>query len=78
MFSTNKDFKTYQEGAKSKAWRRAIDLEIESIENNGTWELGTLSKALNTIGVKWLYKTKYIYKGEVYKPIERLMAKGYS
>lgn len=37
-----------------------------------------LLKGLNTIGVKWIYKTKYNERGEVDKHKDRLIAKGYS
>ncbi|MCH95230.1 copia-type polyprotein, partial [Trifolium medium] len=36
-----------------------MDLKIESIEKNITWELTKLPKGANVIGVKWIYKTKY-------------------
>lgn len=39
MFIFNEDPMSYEEAAKSRKWRNAIDLEIESIERNKTWEL---------------------------------------
>lgn len=53
-------------------------LEIEAIERNDTWELNTLPNGSNTIGVKWIYKTKYNEKGEIEKHKAKLVAKGYS
>ena len=35
-----------------------MDLEIEAIERNGTWELTDLPKGMKKIGVKWVFKTK--------------------
>lgn len=55
-----------------------MDLELEAIERNGTWELTTLPIGAKKIGVKWVYKTKYNEKGEVEKYKARLVAKGYA
>ena len=43
----------------SNEWR------IQSIEKNNTWELTTLSLGKKSIGVKWVYKTKYKLDGNV-------------
>lgn len=55
-----------------------MDLELEAIERNGTWELTTLLAGAKRIGVKWIFKTKYNEKGEVENHKARLVAKGYS
>ena len=39
--------------------------EIQSIENNNTWELTILPIGKKPIGVKWVYKTKYKLDGNV-------------
>ncbi|CAJ2663992.1 unnamed protein product [Trifolium pratense] len=78
VFSTNGDPTTYDEAHKQEVWRKAMDQEIESIENNKTWKLTSLPQGAKTIGVKWIYKTKYNEKGEVEKYKARLVAKGYS
>lgn len=36
-----------------------MDLDIEVIERNNTWEFIILLKVENKIEVKWIYKTKY-------------------
>jgi hypothetical protein len=55
-----------------------MDLEIEAIEKNNTWELTSLPSDAKKIGVMWIYKTKLNEKGKIenYKAI--LVAKGYS
>ncbi|VVA34051.1 Hypothetical predicted protein, partial [Prunus dulcis] len=58
-------------------WREAMDNEIKSIEKNQTWELTDLPKGKQTIGVKWVFRTKLNKKGEVDKHKARLVAKGY-
>ena len=55
-----------------------MDLEIEVIERNETWELTNLPKGMKKIGVKWIFKTKLNENGEVDKDKARLVAKGYA
>ena len=55
-----------------------MDVEMEAINKNGTWELTELPKGGKTIGVKWAYKTKLNENGEVEKHKARLVAKGYA
>jgi hypothetical protein len=78
VFVSSKDPKSFEEAEKYDVWRKAMDQEIESIENNDTWELTTLPKGANSIGVKWIFKTKMNEKGEIEKYKARLVAKGYS
>ena len=54
-----------------------MDAEIQSIEKNDTWELTSLPEGKKTIGVKWVYKTKYKSDGQVDKLKARLVVKGY-
>jgi hypothetical protein len=78
VFISSKDPKSFEEAEKYDVWRKAMDQEIESIESNNTWELTTLPKGANSIGVKWIYKTKMNERGEIEKYKARLVAKGYS
>jgi len=68
----------FKEVVKDEKWRRAMDSEISSIEKNKTWSLSELPTRAKTIGVKWVYKTKYNEHGEIDKHKARLVAKGYS
>ena len=52
--------------------------EIDSIERNQTWDLVDLPHDKNSIGVKWVFKTKLNERGEVDKHKARLVAKGFS
>jgi hypothetical protein len=52
VFVSSKDPKSFEEVEKYDVWRKAMDQEIESIESNDTWELTTLPKGVNSIGVK--------------------------
>lgn len=55
-----------------------MDVEIEAIKRNDTWELTELPEGGKKIGVKWVYKTKFNENGEVDKHKARLVVKGYS
>ncbi|KAL0405993.1 UNVERIFIED_CONTAM: Retrovirus-related Pol polyprotein from transposon TNT 1-94 [Sesamum latifolium] len=76
--ATSADPLTFEEAVKSEKWRNAMDAEIEAIEKNGTWELIDRPKGAKTVGVKWVYKTKFNEKGEVDKFKARLVVKGYA
>lgn len=58
-------------------WQEAIDNEIESLENNKTWNLVDLPPGCKTIGSKWILKRKIKPDGTVEKFKARLVAKGY-
>ncbi|GAU27929.1 hypothetical protein TSUD_160240 [Trifolium subterraneum] len=77
VYSSN-DPANYEEASKSLKWKHAMDVEIEAIEANGTWEITDLPKGSKAIGVKWVYKTKYNELGQVDKYKARLVVKGYS
>lgn len=51
--------------------------ELQSIEDNATWELSELPTGHKPIGLKWVYKVKKDSHGETIKYKARLVAKGY-
>ena len=55
-----------------------MDVEIEAIERNKTWELTDLPKGAKRIGVKWVFKSKLNENGKVDKCKARLVEKGYA
>ena len=71
------DPERFDEAVKHERWRRAMEAEIKSIEENNTWELVELPADAKVIGVKWVFKTKFNEKGEVDKFKARLVAKGF-
>ncbi|CAB4298917.1 unnamed protein product [Prunus armeniaca] len=68
----------YEDAAQDESWRKAMEVELEMIEKNDTWELVERPFAKPVIGVKWVYKTKLNLDGTVQKNKARLVAKGYS
>ena len=67
-----------QKAIKSEKWRKTMDVEMEAIKRNNTWELAELPKGAKKVGVKWVYKTKLNENGEVDKYKARLVVKGYA
>lgn len=78
MFSSHEDPSSYEEEVKSVTWKKAMDSEMQSIEDNDTWKLTTLQQGVKAISFKWIFKTKYNENGHVEKHKSRLVAKGYT
>lgn len=72
---------TYKEAIESRdarEWKGAMQEELESIEENDTWNLVDLPRGRTAIGSKWVFKTKRDSNGTVVKRKARLVAKGFS
>lgn len=68
---------TYDQAAKEKVWRSAMQSEIEAIERNNIWKLTTLPPGHKAIDLKWVFKLKRDTSGEIVKHKARLVAKGH-
>ncbi|CAL8998661.1 unnamed protein product [Prunus brigantina] len=68
----------FAEASKDKAWQKAMEIEMEMIDKNETWELVDRPSAKPVIGVKWVYKTKLNLDGSIQKHKARLVVKGYA
>ncbi|KAL2896880.1 Retrovirus-related Pol polyprotein from transposon TNT 1-94 [Bienertia sinuspersici] len=55
---------SFNEALKQKELIHAINEEIRAIQKNETWELITLLKEKNAIGVKWVLKIKKNANGD--------------
>ncbi|BBH04513.1 transposable element gene [Prunus dulcis] len=55
-----------------------MDVEIDAIQRNNTWELTDLPVGGKTTEVKWIFKTKIKENGEIDKYKAKLVAKRYS
>nr|ABW74566.1 integrase [Boechera divaricarpa] len=69
---------TVNEAATKEEWRKAMEEEIASIEKNQTWQLVELPEEKHSIGVKWVFKTKYQADDNIQKYKARLVVKGYA
>jgi len=46
-------------------WVKAMDLELDALDRNGTWILTSLPKGKRALTSKWVYKTKYSPDGSM-------------
>jgi hypothetical protein len=69
---------SFREVEQSISWRKAMQEEISSIEENHTWELVDLPAWHHPIGLKWVFKLMKDAKGVIMKHKARLVAKGYA
>jgi hypothetical protein len=69
---------TFDEAESNPCWRRDMEEEISSIEENKTWTLYELSQGRQTIGLKWVFKVKRDEHGSVVRHKARLVVKSYA
>ncbi|CAI7911184.1 unnamed protein product [Closterium sp. NIES-54] len=65
------------ESSDAKEWKKAMESELKSIEENSTWELVELPEGRKAITSKWLFKIKSNADGKIERYKSRLVAKGY-
>ncbi|CAI7878543.1 unnamed protein product [Closterium sp. NIES-54] len=65
------------ESSDAEEWKKAMESELKSIEENGTWELVELTEGRKAITSKWLFKIKSDANGNIERYKSRLVAKGY-
>jgi hypothetical protein len=69
--------RTFAEAEQEEAWRAAMRNEVNSIEQNQTWELVDMPQGHRPITLKWVFKLKKGETGEVVKHKARLVARGF-
>lgn len=72
------DLVMYEEAAEKILRQDAMKEEFLTIQKNQMWDLVDLPKRKKSIGLKWVFKTKYNSNGSFQKHKARLVAKGYS
>ncbi|KAL3689055.1 hypothetical protein R1sor_015364 [Riccia sorocarpa] len=78
---TCEDQKTVPEAMASplsEDWKKAMDEELNSSREHGTWELALLPHGRKIVGSKWVFRTKLVVDGTVERFKARLVAQGYS
>lgn len=71
---------TYGEALRSREsekWREAVDSELESHQENGTWSLVDRRPRMKTIDSRWVFKVLKDEKGEIRRFKARLVARGF-
>ena len=56
---------SYAQAQGKPQWEQAMTVEYESLMKNKTWSLVPLPVGKNLVGCKWVYKTKFIAKGQI-------------
>jgi hypothetical protein len=69
---------TLSEALSKEKWKQAMNVEMEALEKNKTWELVKLPAGKKPVGCKWVYTVKYRADGSIERYKARLVAKGYT
>ena len=70
--------KEARESAEWPQWEKAIEIELNQLQQMGTWELVDLPEGRRAVGNRWVLLKKYLKSGQLDKYKARLVAKGYS
>lgn len=77
LFATT-DPKSYKTAKKNPIWMAAKQCEIDALHKNNTWSLVPRPINRNSVGSKWLYRTKFHSDSTIERHKARLMAQGFS
>ena len=64
---------TFEEAVTDPEWCHAMNIELQALERNATWDITQLPPGKRAIGCKWLFKTKYKFDGTVESKKARLV-----
>lgn len=78
VVQTTVEPKTYEEASQLECWQRAMNAEVQALEENNTWKIVDLPNGKHPIGCRWVYKVKYHADGTIERYKARLVAKGYT
>lgn len=74
--TTSADPSSFKQAVKQQHWIDAMNIELDALEKNGTWIITTLPPGKQSIGSRWLYKTKYKADGSIDRFKSRLVILG--
>lgn len=77
-FSVIQERSSYQEAITDPRWIEAMRSEIQTLQDNHTWDLVSLPPGKFPIGCRWVYKVKLESNGDMGRFKVRLVAKGYT
>ena len=69
---------SYAEASSHDCWIKAMQAELNALQQNHTWILTPLPPHKKAIGCRWVYKVKHNADGTIERYKARLVAKGYS
>nr|GEU75879.1 DNA-directed DNA polymerase [Tanacetum cinerariifolium] len=67
-----------EQALKSEKWKNAMDVEMDALMRNRTWDKCILPQGKKPIGCHWIFIIKYKPDGTVERYKARLVAKGYT
>lgn len=76
--TTHKLPKTFSEVVLSKEFKLAMQYEMGSLEETGTWTVCELSPGKHPVGCKWINTIKYNHDGTIERHKSRLVSMGYT
>ncbi|GKC56600.1 putative RNA-directed DNA polymerase [Tanacetum coccineum] len=63
---------------KSEKWKNVMDVEMDALMRNGTWDKCILPQGKKPVGCRWIFTIKYKPDGTIERYKARLVAKGYT
>ena len=66
------------EALSKREWRLAMEVEMDALQKNETWELVDLSSGKKPVSCKWVFVVKFKGDGSLERYKARLVAKGYT
>ena len=69
---------SYAEASSHDCWIKAMQAELNALQQNHTWILTPLPPHKKAIGCRWVYKVKHNADGTIERYKARLVAKGYT
>lgn len=69
--------KTITQALKCQVWRKAMEIEMEALIRNHTWDLVPSSSSQNLVGCKWVFKIKRDQYCNITQHKARLVARGF-
>ncbi|XP_019107861.1 uncharacterized mitochondrial protein AtMg00820-like [Beta vulgaris subsp. vulgaris] len=78
MIEDVKNPSSYDEAARRKDQRKAVEEEIQALHQIETWELVPKPREIQPISCKWVYKVNTRPDGTIERYKARLVARGFS
>ena len=78
---SHKDPQSYRaamQDPRSDLWQEAINKELKSVKDTGTWQEVKVPEEASLVDSKWVFKTKLNERGEVIKYKARIVARGFT
>lgn len=67
-----------QEALANSKWTEAMNVEMDSLQKQQTWEIVECPEGKRPVGCRWIYSVKYNPEGTIDRFKARLVAKGYT